>query len=58
VRAVLVTDLDADAAAAVAERISAAGGKADSCALDVSDRGSRMPRRRRRRRWAGERCTS
>ena len=29
-----------DAAAAVAERISAAGGKADSVALDVSDRGS------------------
>ena len=35
---VLVTDIDKDAAAATAERISAAGGKADSAALDVSDR--------------------
>ena len=35
---VLVTDIDKDAAAAVAERISASGGKADSAALDVSDR--------------------
>jgi 3-oxoacyl-[acyl-carrier protein] reductase len=38
--AVLVTDISADAAAAVAERINAAGGKADSVALDVSDRES------------------
>ena len=38
--AVLVTDINADAAAAVAERIRAAGGKADSAALDVSDRDS------------------
>ncbi|WP_241385060.1 SDR family NAD(P)-dependent oxidoreductase [Rhodococcus sp. CH91] len=36
--AVLVTDIDGDAAAAVAERISANGGKADSLALDVRDR--------------------
>ena len=33
-----MTDIDKDAAAATAERISAAGGKADSAALDVSDR--------------------
>ncbi|KAB7760385.1 MULTISPECIES: SDR family NAD(P)-dependent oxidoreductase [Mycobacteriaceae] len=38
--AVLVTDLDKDAAAAVAERISEAGGRAESAALDVADRGS------------------
>ena len=38
--AVLVTDLDKDAAAAVAERISANGGRAESAALDVSDRES------------------
>jgi 3-oxoacyl-[acyl-carrier protein] reductase len=38
--AVLVTDISADAAALVAERINAAGGKADSVALDVSDRES------------------
>jgi 3-oxoacyl-[acyl-carrier protein] reductase len=38
--AVLVTDLDKDAAAAVAERISASGGRAESAALDVSDRES------------------
>ncbi|MFW0785608.1 SDR family NAD(P)-dependent oxidoreductase [Gordonia sp. CPCC 206044] len=36
--AVLVTDIDGDAAAAVAERISTNGDKADSMALDVSDR--------------------
>lgn len=36
--AVLVTDLDADAASAVAERICVNGGKADSVALDVRDR--------------------
>ncbi|QIX52676.1 SDR family NAD(P)-dependent oxidoreductase [Rhodococcus sp. DMU1] len=36
--AVLVTDVDGDAAAAVAERISNNGGKADSMALDVRDR--------------------
>lgn len=35
---VLVTDISGDAAAAVAERINTAGGKADSGALDVSDR--------------------
>ncbi|TGB45054.1 SDR family oxidoreductase [Mycolicibacterium peregrinum] len=35
---VLVTDISGDAAAAVAERINTAGGKADSAALDVSDR--------------------
>ncbi len=35
---VLVTDISADAAAHVAERINTAGGKADSAALDVSDR--------------------
>lgn len=38
--AVLVTDLDTDAAAAVAERISSSGGRAESAALDVSDRDS------------------
>jgi 3-oxoacyl-[acyl-carrier protein] reductase len=38
--AVLVTDLDKDAAAAVAERITSSGGKAEAAALDVSDRGS------------------
>jgi 3-oxoacyl-[acyl-carrier protein] reductase len=38
--AVLVTDLDKDAAAAVAERISVSGGRAESAALDVSDRDS------------------
>jgi 3-oxoacyl-[acyl-carrier protein] reductase len=37
---VLVTDLDKDAAAAVAERITADGGRADSAALDVADRAS------------------
>src|SRR6478752_59768 len=36
--AVLVTDISGDAAAAVADRINTAGGKADSAALDVSDR--------------------
>jgi 3-oxoacyl-[acyl-carrier protein] reductase len=36
--AVLVTDIDASAAATVAERISGAGGKADAMALDVRDR--------------------
>ncbi|MHA3020320.1 SDR family NAD(P)-dependent oxidoreductase [Mycobacterium sp. BMJ-28] len=36
--AVLVTDTSGDAAAAVAERINLAGGKADSAPLDVSDR--------------------
>jgi 3-oxoacyl-[acyl-carrier protein] reductase len=36
--AVLVTDVDPDAARLVAERITAAGGKAESCALDVRDR--------------------
>jgi len=36
--AVLVTDVDADAAAKVADEISAAGGKADSVILDVRDR--------------------
>jgi 3-oxoacyl-[acyl-carrier protein] reductase len=36
--AVLVTDISAEAAATVAERINAAGGKADSASLDVSDR--------------------
>lgn len=35
---VLVTDISGDAASAVAERINTAGGKADSAALDVSDR--------------------
>ena len=35
---VLVTDISGDAAGVVAERICAAGGKADSAALDVSDR--------------------
>lgn len=35
--AVLVTDLDKDAAAAVAERITNAGGTAQAAALDVSD---------------------
>jgi 3-oxoacyl-[acyl-carrier protein] reductase len=38
--AVLVTDLDEDAAAVVAERISADGGTAESAALDVADRAS------------------
>ncbi|GAA5052187.1 SDR family NAD(P)-dependent oxidoreductase [Nocardia callitridis] len=35
---VLVTDVDGDAAASVAQRLRAAGGKADSAALDVRDR--------------------
>lgn len=35
---VLVTDVSGDAAEAVAQRINTAGGKADSAALDVSDR--------------------
>ncbi|MBD0321773.1 MAG: SDR family oxidoreductase [Aldersonia sp.] len=38
--AVLVTDMDGDAAAAVAEQIAVNGGKADSVALDVTDRAS------------------
>jgi 3-oxoacyl-[acyl-carrier protein] reductase len=38
--AVLVTDLDKDGAVAVAERISASGGRAEGAALDVSDRDS------------------
>ncbi len=38
--AVLVTDLDKDAAAAVAERVSSSGGRAESAVLDVSDRES------------------
>jgi len=38
--AVLVTDIDKDAAAAVADRINDAGGRADSAALDVADRAS------------------
>jgi 3-oxoacyl-[acyl-carrier protein] reductase len=38
--AVLVTDLDASAASAVAEKIRAEGGTADSAALDVRDRQS------------------
>ena len=38
--AVLVTDLDKDAAAVVAEGISSSGGRAESAALDVADRGS------------------
>jgi 3-oxoacyl-[acyl-carrier protein] reductase len=38
--AVLVTDLDKDAASAVAERIRADGGEAQSAALDVADRAS------------------
>jgi 3-oxoacyl-[acyl-carrier protein] reductase len=38
--AVLVTDISSEAAAGVAERIRAAGGNADSLALDVSDRAS------------------
>jgi 3-oxoacyl-[acyl-carrier protein] reductase len=36
--AVLVTDVDKDAAAAVAERISSSGRRAESAALDVADR--------------------
>ncbi|VEG39685.1 short-chain dehydrogenase/reductase SDR [Mycolicibacterium flavescens] len=38
--AVLVTDIDKDAAAAVAQRISADGGRAEATALDVADRDS------------------
>ena len=38
--AVLVTDLDKDAASAVAERIRTDGGEAESAALDVADRAS------------------
>lgn len=38
--AVLVTDIDGDAAAAVAERISASGGRASFAVLDVADRES------------------
>lgn len=37
---VLVTDISGEAAAKVAYRINSAGGKADSAALDVSDRGA------------------
>lgn len=37
---VLVTDLDEDAAAAVAQSITDAGGRAESARLDVADRGS------------------
>ena len=36
--AVLVTDIDKDAAAAVAERICGGGGRAEAAGLDVSDR--------------------
>ena len=36
--AVLVTDINGDAAAAVAGRIRSEGGSADSCTLDVTDR--------------------
>ncbi|NED69791.1 SDR family NAD(P)-dependent oxidoreductase, partial [Streptomyces sp. SID10244] len=36
--AVMVTDVNESAAAEVAEKISLSGGKADSMALDVSDR--------------------
>jgi 3-oxoacyl-[acyl-carrier protein] reductase len=36
--AVLVTDINGDAAASVAEGIRANGGRAESCALDVGDR--------------------
>jgi 3-oxoacyl-[acyl-carrier protein] reductase len=38
--AVLVTDIDEQAAATVAKRIQEAGGTAESCALDVRDSGS------------------
>lgn len=38
--AVLVTDINAEAADSVAEGIRAAGGTAESCALDVGDRGA------------------
>ena len=38
--AVLVTDIDKDAAAVVAQRISDSGGRAEAAALDVSDRDS------------------
>lgn len=38
--AVLVTDIDGDAAAQVAERISASGGRAEPTVLDVADRAS------------------
>ena len=38
--AVLVTDIDKDAATVVAQRISDSGGRAEAAALDVSDRGS------------------
>ena len=48
--AVLVTDLDEDAAAAVAERISDNGGRAEVAALDVCDRDVRRRRRRAGRR--------
>jgi 3-oxoacyl-[acyl-carrier protein] reductase len=37
-RSALVSDVDADAASAVAERICAAGGKAEGIVLDVRDR--------------------
>jgi 3-oxoacyl-[acyl-carrier protein] reductase len=38
--AVLVTDIDKDTATIVAQRISATGARAESCALDVADRAS------------------
>jgi 3-oxoacyl-[acyl-carrier protein] reductase len=38
--AVLVTDVDKDAASTVAQGISASGARAESCALDVGDRAS------------------
>ena len=40
----LVTDLDKDAAAAVADEIIAAGGRAESAVLDVRDAEQAAPR--------------
>ena len=57
--AVLVTDLDKDAAAAVAERISAAGGQGRGCRARrrlTAIPPTRLPRRRQH--WPTARCTS
>jgi NAD(P)-dependent dehydrogenase (short-subunit alcohol dehydrogenase family) len=56
--AVLVTDLEKDAAAAVAERISVAGGRAESAALTSRTATPPTQRPRRRPHWRTARCTS
>ena len=56
--AVFVTDLDKDAAAAVAERISDAGGRADSAALTCLTATPPTRRPPRRPHCGAARCTS